>query len=131
MPCTTPATTTVNAVAAAIQNSLRYEHELQRRERMSLIAGVSRLITAGLEPEELVATAAQVIHERLGYANVVIPLLHSGDPDYLLFRSHAGAYRDVFEKPYPLPITSGITGVLYWGWSLPTDLKKRLSFAIA
>jgi signal transduction histidine kinase len=96
--------------AIAIQNSLRYEHELQRRERMSLISGVSRLITAGLEPEELVATAAQVIHERLGYANVVIPLLHGGDPDYLLFRSHAGAYRDVFEQPYPLPITSGITG---------------------
>jgi signal transduction histidine kinase len=96
--------------AIAIQNSLRYEHELQRRERMSLISGVSRLITAGLEPEELVATAAQVIHERLGYANVVIPLLHRGDPDYLLFRPHAGAYRDVFEQPYALPITSGVTG---------------------
>ena len=79
-------------------------------ERMSLISGVSRLITAGLEPEELVATAAQVIHDRLGYANVVIPLLHRGDPDYLLFRSHAGAYHDVFETPYPLSINTGITG---------------------
>ena len=96
--------------AIAIQNSLRYEHELRRRERMSLISGVSRLIALGLEPEELVATAAQVIHERLGYANVVIPLLHCGDPDYLLFRAHAGAYRDVFETPYPLSIAHGITG---------------------
>ena len=96
--------------AIAIQNSLRYEHELQRRERMSLISGVSRLITAGLEPEELVATAAQVIHERLGYANVVIPLLHHGDPDYLLFRAHSGAYRDVFELPYSMAVTRGVCG---------------------
>src|SRR5262245_1813996 len=96
--------------AIAIQNAMRYGREVRRNERMSLIARVSRLITAGLEPEELVATAAQVIHEQLGYPNVVIPLLHPGDPDYLLFRAHAGAYRDVFVTPYKLDIPRGITG---------------------
>ena len=94
----------------AIQNALRYGREQRRTERMTLIARVARLTASGLEPEELVATAAQVIHDQLCYPNVVIPLLHRGDPDFLRFRAHAGAYRDVFETPYDLPVTIGITG---------------------
>jgi signal transduction histidine kinase len=96
--------------AIAIQNALRYARELRRTERMTLIARVSRLASTGLDAEQLVATAAQVIHNHLGYPNVVIPLLQRGDPDYLLFRSHAGAYRDVFETPYQMAANAGICG---------------------
>jgi signal transduction histidine kinase len=77
---------------------------------MGLIARVSRLASTGLDAEQLVATASQVIHDHLGYPNVVIPLVYRGDPDYLLFRSHAGAYRDVFETPYQMPASAGICG---------------------
>jgi signal transduction histidine kinase len=96
--------------ALAIQNALRYTGEQRRTERMALISRVSQLGTMGLEPEQLVANAAQVIHERLNYPHVVIPLMHAGEPDYLLFRAHAGAYRDAFEAPYQLPVTQGVTG---------------------
>jgi signal transduction histidine kinase len=97
--------------AIAIENAMRYRREQRRSERMELIARVSRLISTGLEPDELVLTAAEVIHEVLGYPNVVIPLLQRGEPDYLLFQAHAGAYRDVFREPYTMPVTRGICGV--------------------
>jgi signal transduction histidine kinase len=96
--------------ALAIQNALRYTGEQRRNERMKLISRVSQLGTMGLEPEQLVGNAAQVIHERLNYPHVVIPLMHAGDPDYLLFRAHAGAYRNAFEAPYQLAVTQGVTG---------------------
>jgi signal transduction histidine kinase len=96
--------------AIAIQNAMRYEREQRRTERITLIARVARVVTAGLETEELVATAAQVIHDHLGYSNVVIPLLHRDTEDYLLFRPHTGAYRDIFEQPYRLPASKGVTG---------------------
>lgn len=98
--------------AIAIQNAQRYGREQRRTERMTLIARVARLITAGLEPDELVATAEQVIHDHLGYPNVVIPLLcrREGEQDYLLFRSHSGTYRDIFDTPCEQPISAGITG---------------------
>lgn len=96
--------------AIAIQNALRYARELRRTERMKLIARVSRLASMGLDAEQLVGTAAQVIHDHLGYPNVVIPLLYRGDPDYLLFRSPAGPYREIFETPYQLPAHTGICG---------------------
>jgi signal transduction histidine kinase len=96
--------------AIAIQNAMRYGREQRRTERMMLIASIARVITSGLEPEELVATAAQAIHTHLGYRNVVIPLLCRDEEDYLLFRAQAGAYGDIFEQPFRLPITQGITG---------------------
>jgi signal transduction histidine kinase len=97
--------------AIAIQNALRYQREQRRTERMRLIASMARMMTAGLDAEELAATAAQTLHEHLGYPNVCVPLLvRDADGDYLLFRSHAGAYRDVFEQPFRLPVTRGVTG---------------------
>jgi signal transduction histidine kinase len=96
--------------AIAIDNAMRYRREQLRSERMALIARVSRLVSTGMEPTELVATAAQVIHEQLGYPNVVIPLLERGEPDQLVYRAHAGAYRDVFREEYRLPIDRGLTG---------------------
>lgn len=97
--------------AIAIQNAMRYEREKRRTERMTLIAHIARVITAGLEANELVATAAQVIHEHLGYPNVVIPLLYRDEEqDYLLFDGHAGSYGDMLDRPHKLPITAGVTG---------------------
>lgn len=95
--------------AIAIQNAMRYEREKRRTERMTLIARIARVITAGLEANELVATAAQVIHEHLGYPNVVIPLLYRDEEDFLLFDSHAGSYGDIV-GPHRMPVTMGITG---------------------
>lgn len=96
--------------AIAIQNALRYERERRRTERMTVIAHIARIITAGLEANELVATAAQVIHEHLGYSNVVIPLLYRDNEEYLLFDGHAGSYGDTLDRPHKMPITKGITG---------------------
>jgi signal transduction histidine kinase len=96
--------------AIAIQNALRYEREKRRTERMTVIAHIARIITAGLEANELVATAAQVIHEHLGYPNVVIPLLYRDTEEYLLFDGHAGSYGDILDRPHKMPITRGITG---------------------
>ncbi len=95
----------------AIQNAVRYEREQRRSERMALIAQVSRLVSSELEPDELVATTADVIHSVLGYPNVVIPLIQRDDEgDYLLFRSHAGAYAQIFSNPYRMPVSRGIIG---------------------
>lgn len=96
--------------AIAIQNALRYEREKRRTERMTVIAHIARIITAGLEANELVATAAQVIHEHLGYPNVVIPLLYRDNEDYLLFDGHAGSYGDILDRPHKMPISRGVTG---------------------
>lgn len=96
--------------AIAIQNALRYEREKRRTERMTVIAHIARIITAGLEANELAATAAQVIHEHLGYPNVVIPLLYRDNQEYLLFDGHAGSYGDILDRPHKMPITKGITG---------------------
>jgi signal transduction histidine kinase len=108
--------------AIAIDNALRYQREKLRSERMALIARVSRLISAGLEPVELVATASQVIHEQLGYANVVIPLL---DHDHLVYRAHAGAYRDAFRNEHRLHVSKGIAGAAVTSHSvqLVNDVK--------
>jgi signal transduction histidine kinase len=109
--------------AIAIDNAVRYQREKLRSERMALIARVSRLISAGLEPVELVATAAQVIHEQLGYANVVIPLL---EQDHLVYRAHAGAYRDMFRKEYRLHVSKGIAGaaVLSHSVQIVNDVRQ-------
>ncbi len=95
----------------AIQNAVRYEREQRRSERMVLIAQVSRLVSSELEPDELVATTADIIHSVLGYPNVVIPLIQNDDDaDHLLFRSHAGAYAQIFSNPYRMPAHRGIIG---------------------
>jgi signal transduction histidine kinase len=93
--------------AIAIENAMRYQRERARNERMALIARVARLVSLQMEPRELVATAAQVIHEQLGYPNVVIPLLQK---EHLVYRAHAGAYRQIFKDEYRLHMSKGIAG---------------------
>lgn len=97
--------------AIAIDNAIRFRRERQRNERMGLIADVARLVVASIEPRELAARAAQLIHTQLGYPNVVIPLIESSPAgSELVYRSHAGAYRDVFAQEYRQPLHVGITG---------------------
>ncbi|MBL8271549.1 GAF domain-containing sensor histidine kinase [Steroidobacter sp.] len=113
--------------AIAIQNAMRYEREKRRTERMTLIAHIARVITAGLEANELVATAAQVIHEHLGYPNVVIPLLYrDDDEEFLLFDGHAGNYGDVLDLAHSMPVTKGVTGtaVLTRTAQVVNDVRK-------
>ncbi|HEY0683794.1 MAG TPA: GAF domain-containing sensor histidine kinase [Steroidobacter sp.] len=113
--------------AIAIQNAMRYEREKRRTERMTLIAHIARVITAGLEANELVATAAQVIHEHLGYPNVVIPLLYRDeDAEYLLFDGHAGNYGDAMDLSHSMPVTRGVTGaaVLTRTPQIVNDVRK-------
>lgn len=113
--------------AIAIQNAMRYEREKRRTERMTLIAHIARVITAGLEANELVATAAQVIHEHLGYPNVVIPLLYRDeDEEYLLFDGHAGNYGDVMALSHRMPVSQGVTGaaVLTRTPQIVNDVRK-------
>jgi signal transduction histidine kinase len=113
--------------AIAIQNAMRYEREKRRTERMTLIAHIARVITAGLDANELVATAAQVIHEHLGYPNVVIPLLYRDeDGEYLLFDGHAGNYGDVMDLSHRIPVTKGVTGtaVLTRTPQIVNDVRK-------
>jgi len=113
--------------AIAIQNAMRYEREKRRTERMTLIAHIARVITAGLDAKELVATAAQVIHEHLGYPNVVIPLLQRDeDGEYLMFDGHAGHYGDVMDLSHSMPVTTGVTGtaVLTRTPQIVNDVRK-------
>lgn len=91
--------------AIAIDNAVRYQRERTRSERMATILRISRLISAELEPVELVATAALVLHEQLGLPNVAIPLLEG---DELVCHAYVG--HEVFRRPYRLPVSRGITG---------------------
>ena len=61
--------------ANGIPCARRYELEQLRTERLAIIARVGRIITAGLELNELLQTAADAIHQLLGYTNIAIPLL--------------------------------------------------------
>jgi signal transduction histidine kinase len=96
--------------AIAITNARRYEWEQQRTERQRLIARIGRIITASLRLPELLQAAADAIHELLGYPNVAIPLLESGDPDELVITTTGGHYRHLIQDEYRIPVTEGIMG---------------------
>ncbi|HEX5502453.1 MAG TPA: GAF domain-containing protein, partial [Thermomicrobiales bacterium] len=95
--------------AGALAQARRYERERRRAERLALIARVNRLVTAGLEPDDLLATAAAAIHELLGYPYVAIALAEPDDPAALVLRGVAGPYRHAAPVGYRLPRDAGIT----------------------
>ncbi|HET8627970.1 MAG TPA: GAF domain-containing protein [Thermomicrobiales bacterium] len=95
--------------AGALAQARRYERERRRAERLALIARVNRLVTAGLEPDDLLATAAAAIHELLGYPYVAIALADPADPGDLVLRGVAGPYRHAAPVGYRLPRDAGIT----------------------
>ena len=96
--------------AVAIHNAKRYEREKRRAERMASIAHIARVIAAGLDANELAASAARVIHEQLGYPQVEIPLLCRGQGD-LLFQGNAGSGADEVQPPRGSPVDHGVIGV--------------------
>ncbi len=96
--------------AIAIENARRYERERRRTERLALIARIGQLVTADLRLDELLQTAADAIHELLGYPNIALPLIDPKDPATLVLRTVGGQYRTIVRGEYRLPIAGGIMG---------------------
>lgn len=100
--------------AIAIDNARRYTHEQRRTERFQLVARVAHAITADLRLRDVLQTAADAIHQLLGYANVAIGLLEPDDPGTLVFRAMSGPQRAAtetgFDEPVRIPVWSGIVG---------------------
>jgi len=96
--------------AIAIENARRHEGEVRRGERLQTLARIGSIITAGLQPDELLQRTANAIHERLGYPNVAIPLLDPEDPGTLVIGVLGGNYRQHVVPGVRLPVTQGIMG---------------------
>jgi signal transduction histidine kinase len=96
--------------AIAIWNARRYEWEQQRTERLKLIARIGQIITADLRLEDVLESAADAMHELLGYQNVAIPLILPGDPETLVLTTVGGDYKRIVKGEYRIPITVGIMG---------------------
>jgi signal transduction histidine kinase len=96
--------------AIAIENARRYERERRRTERLKLIARVGRILTDGLELDEMLQAAADAIHELLGYPNVAIPLVDPAEPAVLSLRTAGGHYRELIRREYRLSVSEGIMG---------------------
>jgi signal transduction histidine kinase len=96
--------------AIAIENARRYELERQRTERLELIARIGRIMTADLRLSELLQSAADAIHELLGYPNIAIPLIDPEDPHTLVLQTVGGHYKHIVKGEYRLPIDGGLMG---------------------
>jgi signal transduction histidine kinase len=94
----------------AIHIARTAENERRRATRLALIARVGRLITADLRVEELLQTAADALHELLGYPNIAIPLLERGPPAVLVIGTVGGHYKHLVRGEHRLPLTTGIMG---------------------
>jgi len=68
-----------NQIAAALDNARRLQHEKERTERLALLARVGQGIAARLNPDELLATTVEALHDRLGYDHVGLFLLEQTD----------------------------------------------------
>jgi GAF domain-containing protein len=96
--------------AIAIENARRYENERRRTEQLALIARIGRIIASNLRLGELLQSAADAIHELLGYPNVAIPLIEPDDPRTMVLRTFGGHYRSIMAGEYRLSIDKGIMG---------------------
>jgi signal transduction histidine kinase len=96
--------------AIAIENARRYEREQHRSEQLTLIARIGRSLTADLQLDELLQSAADSIHELLVYPNVAIALIDPADPTTMVLRTFGGAYRTMVGGEHHLPISAGIMG---------------------
>src|SRR5690606_35765132 len=81
-----------------------------RGRRIGLIARIGQIITADLRLEDLLQSAADTMHELLGYPNVAIPLILPDDPDTLVLTTVGGDYKRIVKGEYRIPITQGIMG---------------------
>jgi len=97
--------------AIAIHNARRYQDERERAQRWALVARVGKLITSGLEVDQLLQTAVDAIHETLGYPTVCIGLVDEADSSRLRIDSIGGIYRQLLAgQTHYLPIDRGIMG---------------------
>jgi len=100
-----------NQIAGALESVRRFEREKERTARLALIARVSQLITAHLDPAELLATTAQAVHKYLGYDHVSIFLLDPADPAWLVQRARASRWLSLETPGYRQSVTHGLLGV--------------------
>jgi signal transduction histidine kinase len=96
--------------AIAIQNARQYRAEQQRAERLALITRVGQIITSELRLDDMLAKAADAVHDVLGYPNVAIALISHDDPGVLVIRVFGGSYRSLIGGEHRLPISKGIIG---------------------
>ncbi len=96
--------------AIAMENARRYMVETERRERLQLVARIGQIVTQGLDLDDVLQSAADAIHELLGYPNVAIPMLDPDDPDTLVIRIVGGYYKQLITREYRQPVTEGIMG---------------------
>ncbi|MBK9711301.1 MAG: GAF domain-containing protein [Kouleothrix sp.] len=96
--------------AIAIENARRYEQERRRTEQLALVARIGRTLTADLPLNELLQSAADAIHELLGYENIGIPLIDPADPTMMALRAFGGGYRSAVGGEHYLPVSAGIMG---------------------
>ena len=95
--------------AIAVHNARRYADERRRADRLAVVSRVARLITGDLNLDDLLDSAAQSIHEALGYENVAIAQL-ADEPETLVVRSFGGSYKDLIRGSFRLPFTVGLMG---------------------
>lgn len=94
----------------AIHIARTAQSERRRANRLALIARVGRLITADLRVDELLQTAADALHELLGYPNVAIPLIDQGPPKVLVVGTVGGFYKHLVRGEFRIPLTMGLMG---------------------
>jgi signal transduction histidine kinase len=96
--------------AVAIENARRYTWEQQRTERLARIARVGQIITSDLRLDDVLQSAADAIHELLGYQNIAIPLVEPQCPDTLVLTTVGGHYKRFVRGQYRIPLSEGIMG---------------------
>ncbi len=83
---------------------------LAQRERMRLIAQVSSLVATETDINQLLSRAADLIHQRLDYPNVDIPL-YDAERRELVIRIRGGHYKERIQGEDRLTLDQGIMGI--------------------
>jgi GAF domain-containing protein len=76
----------------AIQNARLFESQRRRAARVAIINEIGRLITASLERDRILQTAAEAIHQQLGYASATVMLVDPNEPETLVMRARDSLY---------------------------------------
>jgi signal transduction histidine kinase len=96
--------------AIAIQNARLFETERRRAARIAIINRIGRLITSSLSISVIFQTAAESIHEQLGFAHVGVGIIDPDDPEMLVSLASAGIYASRIPPNYRQSIHVGLVG---------------------
>jgi signal transduction histidine kinase len=96
--------------AVAIQNARRWRDERHRATRLALIARMGAIFQGAAPIEARLQSAADAIHELLGYESVDIPLVDADDPQVLVVAIRGGAYKRAIAQVDRIPVARGIMG---------------------